>query len=269
MDLVIAQDLFLNETAREFAHAFLPACSSFERGGTFMNAERRLQRVRKAIEPLGNSKPDWEIVQRVARAMGHQQGFDFDSEEEIWEEVRSVWAPGAGMSYQRLEEGGLQWPCPSEDHPGMQILHASRFPVGERAAVRTVPFEPSPESPTDEFPFVLNSGRSLYQFNAGTMTMRTANRTIRPTDTLDMNPADAEGLGLKDGDRVRLVSCYGEAGLPIRRDRAVRHGELFATFHDRGVFLNLVTGGVRDRVTHTPEYKRTAVRVERVEGATR
>jgi formate dehydrogenase major subunit len=264
MELVIVQDLFLNETAKRFAHVFLPASSSFERGGTFMNAERRVQRVRKAIEPLGASRPDWEIIQLVAQAMGHAQGFEFQSEEEIWDEVRQVWTPGKGMSYSRLEQQGLQWPCPSEDHPGSRILHAESFPIGPRAKVQCVPFTPSSEATSAEYPFLLNSGRSLYAFNAGTMTARTHNQKIRPKDALDIHPDDAKRLGLSAGETVRVVSQYGCAELPIHIDSGLRAGEVFATFHSPEQFLNQLTSSVRDTIVGAPEYKRTAVRIEKL-----
>lgn len=265
MDFVVVQDLFLNETAREFAHVFLPACSSFERDGTFMNAERRVQRVHKALDPVGDSKPDWVIIQEVAAAMGHARGFSFTSAEEIWEEVRKVWTPGGGMSYARLEQSGLQWPCPTEDHPGTQILHRERFPIGEKAALKRVEYIPTPEVTSSEFPFILNTGRTLFQFNAGTMTARTRNQELRPNDTLDVHPEDAAMLGLTEGDVARVVSHYGEVHLPVRLDAGLRRGEVFATFHSREIFLNLVTSPRRDRIVGAPEYKVTAVRVEKVE----
>lgn len=260
IELVVVQDLFLNETAKAFGHVFLPACSSFERDGTFMNAERRVQRVRKAVSPVGDSKPDWEIVQDVARAMG-APGFSFASAAEIWDEVRKVWTPGAGMSYERLEKGGLQWPCPTEDHPGTQVLHKEKFPIGVRAALKPIVYTPTPERVNAEFPFLLNTGRTLYQFNAGTMTDRTPNHRLRPSDTLDMHPSDASRLGLADGEEVWVVSRHGRARLPVRLDTRVVEGQLFATFHSPEVFLNRTTSPVRDTVVGAPEYKVTAVRV--------
>lgn len=259
MEFVVVQDLFLNETAREFADVFLPACSSFERDGTFMNAERRVQRVRPAIEPVGNSKPDWEIVQLVAQAMGAAQGFSFESAEDVWEEVRKVWTPGGGMSYARLDHQGLQWPCPTEDHPGTAILHRERFPIGDRALLKRIDYTPTPEITSPEYPFVLTTGRTLYQFNAGTMTARTFNQSLRPTDTLDIHPEDAADVGITSGDRVRVKSHYGEAFLPARLDRRLRRGTVFATFHSREVFLNLITSREKDKVVGSPEFKVTAV----------
>ncbi|KAF0178885.1 MAG: fdhA [Limisphaerales bacterium] len=263
LDLVIVQDLFMNELAREFGNVFLSACSSFEKDGTFMNSERRVQRVRKAFEPLGNSKPDWEIICEVAKAMHSETGFNFTSPEEIWNEVRRVWPAGAGISYARLERGGLQWPCPAEDHPGTAILHTQSFPHGPRAPLKRVDYAASEQAACEEFPFLLTTGRTLYQFNAGTMTRRTPNALLRATDTLDLAPADAERLGLRDGDRVRVRSLHGEATMPVRVDPRVKAGELFATFHAVESFLNQVTGPGRDRVTLTPEYKVVAVRLEK------
>jgi len=266
LDFVVVQDLFMNELSRAFGHVFLPACSSFEKDGTFMNSERRVQRVRKALEPIGNSKPDWEIVCAVAKAIGFAEQFAFQSAEEIWNEVRAVWKAGAGISYARTDHGGLQWPCPSEDHPGTTILHRDSFPHGQRAPLKRVEFAVTVETQTAEFPFLLTTGRTLYQFNSGTMTMRTQNAKLRETDTLDISPADARRLDLHDGDRVRVRSRHGEAAIPLRLDPRVKPGELFATFHAVEVFLNNLTSPHRDRVVMTPEYKVVAVAVERPAG---
>jgi len=266
LDFVVVQDLFMNELAREFGHVFLPACSSFEKDGTFMNSERRVQRVRKALQPAGHSKPDWQIVCAVAKAMGFEEQFSFHSAEEIWNEIRTVWKAGAGISYARIEGGGLQWPCPSEDHPGTTILHTDGFPHGRRAPLKRVEFAATAEATTIEFPFLLTTGRTLYQFNAGTMTMRTPNAKLRQTDTLDISPADAARLNLNGGDRVRVRSRHGEAAIPLRLDPRVKPGELFATFHAAEVFLNHLTSPHRDNVVMTPEYKVVAVSVERARG---
>lgn len=263
LEFVVVQDLFMNELAREFGHVFLPACSSFEKEGTFMNSERRVQRVRKALVPVGHSHADWEIICELATAMGFKKQFDFRSPEEIWNEVRSVWKAGAGISYSRIDHQGLQWPCPSEDHPGTTILHVDSFPVGPRAALRRIGFISSDEATNDDLPFLLTTGRTLYQFNAGTMTMRTPNAELRESDTLDMAPADARRLGLNDGERVCIRSRHGQAIIPLRIDSRVKVGELFATFHATEVFLNRVTGRSRDSVELTPEYKVVAVNVEK------
>jgi formate dehydrogenase major subunit len=263
LDLVIVQDMFLNETARQFGSVFLPAASSFERDGTFMNAERRIQRIRKAIEPVGQSKPDWEIICALAKAMGKSQFFNYNSAEEIWNEIRTVWPAGSGISYQRLDEAGLQWPCLAEDHPGTEVLHEESFAIGKRAALRRIPYRPTTEVSNEEFPFLLITGRTLYQFNAGTMTMRTANAKLRAADLLDVSKDDANRLQLHNGERVRVRSRYGEAVLPVRITSSVKPGELFATFHTAEVFLNRLTSPHRDRYVKTPEYKITAVQIEK------
>jgi formate dehydrogenase major subunit len=262
LELVIVQDLFLTETARQCASVFLPACSSFEKDGTFMNAERRIQRVRAALRPLGASKPDWQIFAETARAMG-AQGFEYGSAVEIWDEIRVLCSGARGMTYDRLDVAGLQWPCPSEDHPGTTVLHRDTFAAGPRVSLRPIEFHPSPEATTADYPLMLITGRTLYQFNAGTMTGRTRNNLLRATDVLDISPDDASAVGLSEGDPVRVVSAYGSAVLPAHLSHEVEPGQLFATFHTPAFFLNALTGPHRDALTGTPEYKVTAVRLER------
>ena len=264
MELVIVQDMFLNETARDYATVFLPAASAFEKDGTFMNGERRIQRVRKVMAPRGNAKSDWEIVGAMAGALGKGDLFNYESAEGIWNEVRRVWKAGSGISYDRIDQAGIQWPCPSDDHPGTQILHGESFPIGKKAALRRIPYQATLESATEEFPFLLTTGRTLYQFNAGTMTLRTYNKELHPADFLDMAPEDAERLELRDGEKVRLRSRYGSADLPLRINSNLNPGELFATFHTAEVFLNHVTSPYRDRYVLAPEYKVTAVRVDKI-----
>jgi formate dehydrogenase major subunit len=264
LELLIVQDLFLTETARLMGHVLLPACSSFEKDGTFMNSERRIQRVRKVIEPCGESRSDWEIMCQVARAMGRPEPFGFQSAEEIWNEIRSVWPAGAGITYERLDTGGLQWPCPTEGHPGTAILHAEIFDGSHRVKLRQVAFTPTPEQVCDEYPFLLTTGRALYQFNAGTMTGRSSTAQFQPTDVMQITPSDARHLGIDDGSPVRVRSRYGEITIPAKISEAVAVGQLFATFHSPDVFVNRITGRNRDRFVHTPEYKITAVRVERI-----
>lgn len=261
IELVIVQDMFLNETAKKVGTVFLPCTSSFEKDGTFMNAERRISRVRKMIRPVGNSRPDWEIICSIAAKMGAPQMFNFRSPEEIWNEVRAVWKVGAGISYERIENGGLQWPCTSTDHPGTTILHSETFPIGKKAPLKRIEFKPTAEQTDSDFPFLLITGRTLYHFNAGTMTMRTANVELHETDFLDVSPEDAARLKLKNGARVKVVSRYGRAVLPVRINPALKPGELFTTFHSTEIFLNNVTGPYRDSYVLTPEYKVTAVNV--------
>lgn len=263
LELVIVQDLFLNETAREFGTVFFPAASSFEKDGTFMNAERRVQRVRQAIAPRGAAKADWEILCEVARALGKSEGFAFQSAEAIWNEVRAVWPVGSGISYERLEQSGLQWPCPDESHPGTTLLHQKSFALGPQAVLRRIAYHPTTETTTETFPFLLMTGRTLYHFNAGTMTRRTANVQLHATDYLAIAPTDAAALSLHDEEAVRVVSRYGEVQLPIRIQPTLKAGELFTTFHHPALFVNHVTSAERDGYVGAPEYKVTAVRIEK------
>ena len=265
LELVIVQDLFLNETAKAFGHVFLPAASVFERDGTFMNSDRRVQRVRQAVPPPGDAKPDWWIIQQLAARMGHPQGFAFDSAEAIWNEVRQVWPGGAGLSYARLENESINWPCPSEDHPGTPVLHRQRFAHAERTALQPIPFIASSEQCDADYPLLLTTGRTLYHFNAGTMSYRTANAELRPSDTLDMSPADADRLGLQEGQQVKVRSRYGSAELPLHISERIKPGELYSTFHRPDLQVNRLTSNVRDRLVNAPEYKVTAVTIERLE----
>lgn len=267
LELLIVQDMFLNETAREFANVFFPAASSYEKDGTFMNGERRVSRVRKVIEPVGNSKSDWEIICGLAKALGKEQFFNFNSSEEIWNEIREVWQGSYGITYDRLEKTGLQWDCPDENHPGTEVLHTETFGSGEKTSLRQIKYIPTKETVSKEYPFLLNTGRTLYQFNAGTMTSRTKNNILRPTDLLYISPVDAENLKISDKEVIKIKSRFGETKLPVQISEIVKTGELFSTFHDPQIFLNRITSSYRDRFVQTPEFKVTAVNIEKIESA--
>jgi formate dehydrogenase major subunit len=264
LELVIIQDMFMNETAKRFGTVFFPVCSSFEKDGTFMNAERRIQLLRPAVTPRGSSRTDWEIVCGMANAMGAGRHFAFGSSEEIWDEVRAVWPNAGGITYDRIKVQGLQWNCPTEDHPGTEYLHAESFGLGVKAALRRIEFRPTKEAVSEEYPLLLTTGRTLYQFNAGTMTERTPNIDLRPSDLLEISRTDAKDLGISNGETVLLKSAHGEARIPVHVSDSMNRGELFATFHSPGIFINYVTSPVRDRFVLAPEFKVTAVRVERL-----
>jgi len=166
------------------------------------------------------------------------------------------------MTYDRLDSAGLQWPCPGEDHPGTSLLHRDEFVIGVRATLRDVEYHETPEAISREYPFRLITGRSLYQFNAGTMTGRTPNNDLRPSDVLDLSSSDAEVLDIQDGDMIRVSSRYGSAHLAAHVDARLRSGDLFATFHQPTTLLNTLTSSNRDTMVGTPEYKVTAVRIE-------
>jgi formate dehydrogenase major subunit len=261
LDLVIVQDLFLNETAHAFAHVFLPAVSSFEKNGTFMNSERRVQRLHAALKPRGMALNDAEIICRLAAELGHANQFPQAQAEAVWNEIRELWPAGAGISYQRIAEHGLQWPCVDELDPGTAVLHQASFAHGRRATLERIDYRPTDERTDDDYPFLLTTGRVLHQFNVGTMTGRTPQNVLRATDTLDMHPYDARQLGLRDGMPIRIASRFGESVLPLRITDKVAPGQLFTSFHDPARGLNRVTGPLRDSITGAPEYKVTAVRV--------
>lgn len=263
LDLLVVQDLFLSETARLFGHVFLPAVSSYEKAGTFMNAERRIQRVRRAVSPRGHARDDAAIVCALAGASGHAAQFAYRDAEAIWDEVRAVWPAVAGIGYARLEEGGLQWPCLRDGDPGTAVLHVDTFAHRRRARLEPIAFRPTTERVDDAYPFLLTTGRVLHQFNVGTMTGRTSQRALRPTDTLDMHPDDARRLELRGDTDVRVTSRHGETVLPLRITDTVQPGQLFASFHDPSRSVNRLTGPARDAITGAPEYKVTAVRVAR------
>lgn len=264
LELLVVQDLFLNRTAA-FGTVFLPAASVFEKEGTFMNSDRRVQRVRQVLPPPGEARPDWWIIQALAERLGQPQGFTFSSPEAIWDEVRALWPAGAGLSYPRIERESLHWPCPDEAHSGTPVLHRDRFACGKTAELARVPFLPSPEQVDAAYPLWLTTGRTLAHFNAGTMSYRTPNAELVPSDTLDMSPADAAAYGLADGEVVRVHSRYGHAQLPVRVSDAMQAGQLFSSFHRPELFVNQLTSPVRDRLVHTPEYKLTAVRLEKLD----
>jgi formate dehydrogenase major subunit len=264
LELVIIQDLFMNKTAECFGHIFLPAASAFEKDGTFMNSDRRVQRVRAALPHAGQSKPDWWIIAEVAKRLGHGAQFNHANAEAIWDEVRSLWPAGAGLSYARIDSVAPHWPCPEEQHSGTPVLHIDQFASGAaRATLRPISYIPSPEQISPAYPFRLTTGRNLHQFNAGTMTQRTPHTMLRPRDELEISALDAQALGLRDGDWVVVESHHGRIELPVRLLDSVRPGDLFTTFHDPGLFINRVTSPVRDRSEHAPEFKFTAVRIAR------
>lgn len=264
LDILVVQDLFLTQTARHFATVFLPAASAFEKEGTFMNSERRVQRVRAATSPPGSAKTDAEIIALAAAAAGRREWFNYQGAEDIWDEIRSIWPAGAGMTYARLDNpGGLQWPCPDGDHPGTAVLHRDTFAgLGRRTALRRVPYRPSTQTPADTHPFLLITGRELNSFNAGTMTGRSATRSLADDVVLDISPGDAERIGVEDGSPVHICSRYGALVMPCRISTRMLPGTVFTTFSSAVVPVNCLTGPGRDPGTHTPEYKMTAVNIE-------
>lgn len=264
LETLVVQDLFLTETARRFATVFLPVASAFEKEGTFMNSERRVQRVRPAVPAPNGVKTDTDVLCLAATAAGFGDRFTYRGADAVWDEIRALWPAGAGITYPRLDNpNGAQWPCPQDDHPGTRLLHIDEFPgIGPRASLRSIPFHPSAEQPSAAYPLILVTGRELYAFNAGTMTGRSTTAALTDGCVLDISPSDAAELGVADGAPVVVRSRYGSVGLPCRISAAVSPGVVFSTFSDPAVLINAVTGPGRDPHTHTPEYKVTAVLIE-------
>jgi formate dehydrogenase major subunit len=257
MECVVVQDLFLNETAN-YAHIFLPGSTFLEKDGTFTNAERRIQRVRKVMAPL-NGYADWEIVQLVAQAMG--LNWDYSHPSQIMDEIAALTPTFAGVHYDRLEaEGSLQWPANETAPDGTPTMHIDGFVRGKGKFVVT-DYVPTDEKTGPRFPLLLTTGRILSHYNVGAQTRRTANTAWHPEDRLEMHPSDADNRGLKDGDWVTLRSRAGETTLRALITERVAPGVVYTTFHHPETQANVITTDYSDWATNCPEYKVTAVQV--------
>jgi len=261
MDFFVVQDLFLSETA-QMADVVLPAASFAEKDGTFTNTERRVQRVRKAIEPVGDSRPDWWITCQIARRMGGK-GFDFKHPSQIMDEITSVTPSYGGIAYRRLDNGGLQWPCPTQKHPGTPILHTRQFTRGKGQFI-PLEYKPPMELPDSEYPLILTTGRSLYHFHTGTVTRKVKGLNILLGEGLvEINPGDASALGVADGEMVKVISRRGEVVAKAKVTEVSPLGVVFMTFHFAESPTNMLTNPALDPVAKIPELKVCAVRIER------
>jgi formate dehydrogenase major subunit len=257
MELVVVQDLFLNETAK-FAHVFLPGASFLEKDGTFTNAERRINRVRAVMKPK-NGMHEWDIVCRIATAMGYPMHYDHPSQ--IMDEIAALTPTFAGVSFERLDEvGSIQWPCNDDSPNGTPIMHTESFTRGKGRFVPT-PFVPTDERSTRRFPLILTTGRILSQYNVGAQTRRTANIAWHQEDLLEIHPHDAEDRGITDGDEVTLASRVGTTKLRATISDRMPTGVVYTTFHYPVTGANVVTTDNSDWATNCPEYKVTAVQV--------
>ena len=261
LDLLVVQDIFLTETA-ELADVVLPAACFAEKEGTFTNTERRVQRVRKAVEGPGDSREDWAILAEIMRRMGFDPGFN--SASEIMDEIARLTPSFGGMSHKRLETDPVQWPCPTPDHPGTPYLHRGKFARGERALFRPSPYIPSGELPDDEYPMLLSTGRLLYHYNTPTMTGKSAElMEIEGRSFIEINPTDAAKHGLVQGGRVKVASRRGEIESEARVTDRVPEGVVFMPFHFADGPANVLTSSEVDSISLTPEYKVCAVKLER------
>ena len=266
VEFMVSQEIFLSETA-EFADVVLPAACYAEKNGTHTNTERRVQRLRKAIDPPGVAKPDWLIICEIAGLMGYEKQFSYRSESEIFDEIARVTPSYAGMSYERLEHPhALQWPCPDAGHPGTQILHKDRFATADGLGVfSAVDWKPPAETTDYDYPLILTTGRSIWHWHTGTMTRRSeALDSEVKTGWVEINPKDAESLGIEDSEVVRVSSRRGEIEIPARVTEDIKSGEVFIPFHFKECPANILTNNALDHVAKIPEFKACAVKVQKI-----
>lgn len=264
LECLVVQDIFLNETAN-YAHVFLPGCSFLEKDGTFTNAERRIQRVRKVMAPL-NGYADWEVTIMLAKALGYDM--DYAHPGEIMDEIARLTPSFAGVSYARLDEmGSVQWPCNEKAPEGTPVMHIDGFVRGKGKFVLTE-YVPTDERTGPRFPLLLTTGRILSHYNVGAQTRRTANVAWHPEDVLEIHPHDAENRGIRDGDFVRLDSRAGSTSLKAVISERMQPGVVYTTFHHPVTQANVVTTDYSDWATNCPEYKVTAVQVSPSNGPT-
>ncbi len=258
LDLLVVQEIFMTGTA-EHAHLVLPSAASLEQDGTFTSGERRIQRVRQAVPPPGEARPDWLAVRDVANALGAD--WDYPDPAAVMDEIARV-APHmfGGVSYARLGNDGLQWPCPDPDHAGTSRVHEDAFIRG-RGQLVSIEHVPSPEHDVDGYPLLLITGRVLQQYNVGTMTRRTPHVDLVGQDWLEINPEDAARSGINDSANVRLASRYGTAEFKAKLTTRVEPGMLFLSFHFPESRTNVLTSPHVDPDSKCPEYKVTAVRM--------
>jgi len=262
LELFVAVDIFPTITTK-YAHVILPDCAWGEDDGTFSNTERRMQRVRKAVEAPGESRPTWWMMQELGKRLGLDLGFT--SAEAVWEDMRSTSTGFAGITYKRIEKVGLQWPCPTLEHPGTKFLHKDgKFTRGKGLFSMTNHVPPA-EVPDAEYPLVLSTGRRLWHYHSGTQTRNSVGlENIFPEELIELNPIDASKLGIKTGDLVRASTRRGQVELRAWvTDRAGR-GMCWMAFHFAEACANVLTNDAFDPVTETAEYKACAVKVEKI-----
>jgi predicted molibdopterin-dependent oxidoreductase YjgC len=269
LDLLICQDLFLNEMSAKFAHVVLPASSFAEKDGTFTNTERRVNLVRAAVPCPGEARVDREIVIDMARRLGAHWP-EYPDAEAVWNELADLSPNWYGIRYDRLQEDGLQWPCPELGHPGTQFLHAPAPALAGGGKFFPVEYQPPIEEPDSEYPLVLSTGRTLYHYNSATMTMREDGIADKQEEAFfEISAEDASNLGLADGDLARLVSRRGELEARATITDRVFPGLVWMALHFAEAKVNWLTHDVGDALIGTPEYKVSAVRVEPVRAAIR
>ena len=275
IDFLVTQDIFLNETA-QLAHVVLPGVSFAEKEGTFTNTERRVQRVRPALPIPGNARRDLDIICDLGKRLSGSIGqtcldvihpvtdWKYAGASAVWDEIAALTPSMAGLSYERLERGGIQWPCPSAEHPGTPILHKEKFTRG-LGKFTPLTFREPVENPDEEYPFTLNTGRILQHWHGGTMSRRSEGLDwVVPEGEIQINDTDGAQLGVLTGDLIRVASRRGEVTGKAHLTDKLPRGMVFMTFHFAEIPANALTGNAVDPVAKIPEYKVSAVRIERV-----
>ncbi len=262
LDFLVVSELFLSETA-EMADVVLPIASFAEKDGTFTATDRRVQRVNKAIEPLGDSRPDWQVLSQIADLLGYPM--EYDSPGEIMDEIACLAPIYGGISHRRLEEEDLRWPCTAPDHPGTRILHQGKFSRG-LGRFQSVEYRPPAEEPDKSYPYILTTGRLLFHWHTGTMTRRSGTLTDQVNEAfVEISVKDAADIGVDDGDIVRVKSRRGEITLKVDVTDRIKDGVVFIPFHFSEAAANVLTNPALDPLAKIPEFKVCAVQVERVE----
>jgi len=266
LEFLVVQDIFPTETA-QLAHVILPSASFAEKDGTFTSTDRRIQRVRKAVNPPGEAKADWEIICELAKKLG-AKGFEFSSPEEIMAEIAKVTPSYGGVTYERLDkEGSLQWPVPSVEHPGTPYLHKEKFTRG-LGRFHAIHFREAAELPDEEYPFILTTGRTMFQYHAGSMSRRSPKlEQEAPEPYVEINPSDAEKIGLNGAKKVKVSSRRGSIEVAVRLTDRIKPGVVFIPFHYAEAAANALTHAALDPIARIPEYKICAVKVEPVRGS--
>ena len=259
LDILVVQDIFLTETA-ELADVVLPSACFAEKDGTLTNTERRVQRIRKAVDPPGEARPDWQIIADLSTRMGYEM--PYTSAEDIMQEINGVTPSYAGITYERIEAEGLQWPCINTDHPGTKYLHKDTFARG-LGLFHAIDYLDPAELPDDEYPLILNTGRVLYHYHTGSMSRRTKGPSERyPESLIEINPADAGTYGIEDGQKASIITRRGRMTARAKITDRSPVGTIFATFHFREAAVNRLTNPALDPIGKIPEFKVCAVKIE-------
>ena len=260
LDFLVVQDIFLTETAKT-ADVVLPAFCFAEKDGTFSNTERRVQRVRKAVEAPGFAREDWKIICEVATRMGYPM--KYDNAQEIFEEIRKVTPSYAGITWDRIEHEGIHWPCPTVDHPGTPILHTAQFTRG-KGLFHAIDHQPPAELPDAEYPFMLTTGRVLYHYHTGTMTMKSDGlNSLSPECFVEISAEDAAKKNIQNGDMVNVFSRRGKIKAKLMVSPKAVEGTVFIPFHFAKAAANRLTNARVDPIAKIPEFKVCAIQIQK------